>query len=95
MKIDKIIHEPARLLIISHLYVVESADALFLQRQTELSWGNLSSHMTKLEKVGYIRVKKDFQGSKPHTMLELTKKGTEAFEKYRQDMKEMLKKSEV
>ena len=88
-EIDKIIHEPARLTIIAYLYVVDSADALFLQRQTGMTWGNLSSHISKLEAAGYIKVTKEFLGKKPHTTLQLTREGREAFKKYRQDMKQM------
>ncbi len=53
--IDRLIHEPARLMILALLYVVESADFIFLMRQTELTWGNLSSYMSKLEEAGYIQ----------------------------------------
>ena len=88
--VDKVIHEPARLSIVAHLYVVESADALFLLRQTGLTWGNLSSHMSKLEAAGYIEVDKDFVGRKPHTMLRLTRKGRSAFEGYRSRMKHLV-----
>ena len=88
-KIDRIIHEPARLKIMAHLYVVESADFLFLMRQTGLTFGNLSSHMSKLESVGYIKVEKEFVGKKPHTMLRLTKRGRNAFQKYQQTMKQV------
>ena len=88
--IDKLVHEPARFLIMAHLYVVESADFLFLMRQTGLTRGNLSSHMTKLEDAGYLEVVKDFVDKKPHTMLELTKQGREAFRNYRQTMKQVL-----
>jgi len=86
--IDKIIHEPARLNIMAHLYVVDSADFLFLMRQTDLTFGNLSSHMSKLEDVGYIEIIKEFVGKKPHTMLRLTKKGRIAFEEYKKNMKQ-------
>ena len=86
--IDKIIHEPARLNIMAHLYVVESADFLFLMRQTNLTFGNLSSHMSKLESAGYIEIRKEFIGKKPHTMIFLTKKGRTAFEEYRKKMKQ-------
>jgi DNA-binding HxlR family transcriptional regulator len=89
MEIDKLIHEPARLLIISHLYVVESADFLFLMRQTNLTFGNLSSHLGKLEKANYVNIKKEFVGKKPHTMLKLTKKGRDAFLNYRKRMKKV------
>ncbi|PNX46401.1 MAG: transcriptional regulator [Thermoplasmata archaeon M8B2D] len=86
--VDKIIHEPARLNIIAHLYVVDSADFLFLMRQTNLTFGNLSSHMSKLEDAGYVEIIKEFVGKKPHTMLRLTKKGRIAFEEYRKKMKQ-------
>jgi len=54
--IDRLIHEPARYLIMAYLFVAESADALFLQRQTELTWGNLSSHLSRLEAAGYVEM---------------------------------------
>ena len=59
-EIDRIIHEPARLLILSFLYVVEAADFIFLMRETGLTKGNLSSHLNKLEGAGYIDVVKEF-----------------------------------
>jgi len=88
--IDRLIHEPARFLIMAHLYVVESADFLFLMRQTGLTWGNLSSHISKLEEASYIEVEKGFKGKKPHTMLRLTDAGREAFRRYRDSMKQVL-----
>ena len=86
--VDKVIHEPARLTIMAHLYVIESADFLFMMRQTGLTFGNLSAHMSKLEAAGYIKIVKEFVGKKPHTMLVLTTKGRTAFEVYRKNMKE-------
>ena len=88
--IDRLIHEPARLMIMSYLYVVDSADFLFLQRQTGLTLGNLSSHMSKLESAGYIEVVKTFLGKRPHTMLHLTEKGREAVREYRDRMTQVL-----
>lgn len=87
--IDRLIHEPARLMIMAYLYVVESGDFIFLMRQTELTWGNLSSHLTKLEAAGYIEVEKTFKGKKPYTMLHLTDEGRVAFQEYRQYMKQV------
>jgi len=89
LKINKMIHEPARLLIIAHLFVVESADFLFLQRQTGLTWGNISSHLRKLENAGYVAVEKEFIDKKPHTTLKLTDKGQKAFQEYRKNMKQV------
>jgi DNA-binding MarR family transcriptional regulator len=87
--IDRLIHEPARLMILSLLYVVESGDFTFLMRQTGLTWGNLSSHMSKLEAAGYIEVEKEFVNKKPRTMLRLTDEGRAAFREYVQSMKQV------
>ena len=88
-EIDAVIHEPARLSIMAQLYVVESTDFLFLMRQTGLTFGNLSSHLSKLEAAGYVSVKKEFLRKKPHTMLRLTEKGRVALRKYMQSMKHL------
>ena len=87
--IDRIIHEPARLLITAHLYVVESADYVFLMQNTGLTWGNLSSHLSKLEDAGYVEITKEFVQKKPHTMVQLTEPGREAFNAYRRQMKSL------
>jgi len=89
--IDRLIHEPARLMIMAYLYVVESADFLFLMHQTGLTHGNLSSHMSKLEAAGYIEVMKEFVDKKPHTMLRLTDAGRVAFQEYRERIMEVLR----
>ncbi|MFW9968811.1 MAG: winged helix-turn-helix domain-containing protein [Candidatus Odinarchaeota archaeon] len=88
--IDKVIHEPARLMIMSYLYVVESADFVFLRNQTGLTDGNLSSHLNKLESVGYVEVEKKFKGKKPQTILKLSEEGRNAFEIYRRKMEQVL-----
>ena len=89
-EVDRLIHEPARLAVIALLYVVESADFIFLMNQTGLTWGNLSAHMSKLEEAGYIEVVKSFKGKRPNTMLRLTQAGRVAFQAYRQQMKRIL-----
>ena len=88
--IDRLIHEPSRLTIMAHLYVVESADFLFLIRQTGMTWGNLSVHVSKLEAAGYLNVRKEFLGKKPHTIVSLTNSGRVAFDSYRESMKQVL-----
>lgn len=88
--LDRVIHEPARLKIMTHLYVVESGDFTYLMRSTGLTRGNLSSHMSKLEEAGYIEVEKKFIERKPLTMLRLTKEGREAFLNYRSAMGEII-----
>ena len=91
LEIDKIIHEPARLQIMTQLYVVAEADFIYIMHQTGLTWGNLSSHMSKLEAAEYIEVKKEFVDKKPHTILKLTTRGREAFEKYRNAIDQVFK----
>jgi DNA-binding MarR family transcriptional regulator len=88
--IDRVIHAPARLMILTYLYVVESAGFIFLMRLTGLTWGNLSSHLSKLEEVGYVEIEKKFVSKKPHTMIRLTDQGRTAFREYKQSIQEVL-----
>ena len=90
--VDRLIHEPSRLIIIAQLYVVQSADFLFLQNQTQMTPGNLSAHLSKLEHAGYVEVTKEFIERKPHTALALTKKGRTAFKEYRRKVKQFIEK---
>ena len=89
-EIDRMIHEPARLLLVATLSVVESADFLFLMNQTKLTRGNLSSHLSKLEAAGYVEIKKEFVEKIPRTLLRLTEEGRNAFIEYRQKMQQVL-----
>ncbi len=91
-KLDRLIHEPARLSIMSYLYVLESADFLFLLSQTGLTKGNLSSHLSKLETAGYVEIQKEFIEKIPRTMMSITNAGREALMRYRYYMREILNK---
>lgn len=91
LHIDRLIHEPARLIILGMLSVVAEADFLFLMKTAELTRGNLSSHMTKLETAGYIEVRKEFAGKTPRTVLSITPVGKAALDLYRKKMKAVLK----
>jgi len=88
--IDQVIHASARLMVLTYLYVVESADYVFLTRMTGLTWGNLSTHMTRLEEAGYIELTKEFRGKKPHTKIRLTEQGRAAFREYKKSMQQVL-----
>jgi len=88
--IDPIIHVPARLMIVRQLFVVDGADATFLMNRTGLTWGNLGSHLNKLEQAGYVEVEKRFRGKKPCTMIRLTEQGRAAFSEYRSTMQQTL-----
>ena len=81
--LDRLVHEPGRLLVVACLSLVERADYLYVLKQTGLTQGNLSSHLAKLEAGGYVSVEKSFVGKTPRTRLALTPAGKEAFRKYR------------
>ena len=89
-EIDRLVHEPARFRIMAHLFVVENADFLFLERKTGLTRGNLSSHLGKLEAGGYVDISKEFVEKIPRTLLQLSKKGRAAFIDYRLMMMKVL-----
>ena len=87
---DRVIHAPARLMIMTTLYVIEGGDMVFLKKQTNLSWGNLSVQVRRLEDAGYVAVKKEFLENKPHTVVSMTLEGRRAFEAYRIHIKDIL-----
>ena len=88
-EIDRLVHEPARLMVMSLLYVVDSADFTFLVNHTGLTWGNLSVHISKLEDAGYLVVEKVIKGKRPNTTLKLTSQGRHAFRDYARRIKQV------
>ena len=88
--IDRIIHEPARLMIVALLNAVEEADFQYLHHATGLTKGNLSVHLSKLEEAGYVAIQKTFRGKYPLTICRLTKRGIEVLKEYRKTMKAAL-----
>jgi DNA-binding transcriptional ArsR family regulator len=89
--VDRIIHEPARLIIVSLLSGAKEADFLFLMRETGLTKGNLSSHLAKLEDSAYVDIEKTFRGKIPLTLVRLTAKGRAALTGYRKQMNGLLR----
>jgi len=88
--IDRVIHAPARLMVLTYLYAVDHVDYVFLTHLTGLTWGNLSSHISKLEEAGYVEVEKKFVDKKPHSIIRLTEQGRTAFKDYKEQMKQVL-----
>jgi DNA-binding MarR family transcriptional regulator len=88
--LDTIIHAPARLALMTYLYVVDSADYVFLMRLTDLTWGNLASHLNKLEEAGYVAIEKEFRNKKPYSMLRLTEAGRLAYRAYKAGLQDIL-----
>jgi DNA-binding MarR family transcriptional regulator len=92
-ELDRLIHEPARLALTAILSVVESADFLYLQHETGLTKGNLSSHLAKLEEAGYVAIEKTYRGRIPLTLVRLTATGAAAYRAYRARFKKFLEKT--
>ena len=80
--LDKLVHEPARLAILTALSACRRADFTYLQRLTGLTKGNLSSHISKLEEADLVQVEKTFEGKKPVTYLQLTNPGARAIQNH-------------
>jgi DNA-binding transcriptional ArsR family regulator len=89
-EVDRIIHEPARLMVVALLAAVKEADFRYLQEATKLTKGNLSVHLSKLEEAGYVGIEKTFRGKYPLTICRLTEQGREGLETYRKIMKRAL-----
>ena len=89
-EIDRIIHEPARLMIVALLAAVEEADFQYLRQATGLTQGNLSTHLTKLNEAGYVAIEKTFRGKYPLTICRLTERGKEVLDNYRKIIKAAL-----
>jgi DNA-binding HxlR family transcriptional regulator len=93
--LDRVIHEPARLTIMALLSSVESADFLFLLKESELTKGNLSVHLSRLEEAGYVQTEKTFRRKTPHTEYHLTAKGKSAFDGYRKSLDSIFAKKKA
>ncbi|MEP7136500.1 MAG: transcriptional regulator [Chloroflexota bacterium] len=91
--LDRLIHEPARLLIVTILASVASADFLFLQRETALTKGNLSAHLSKLEEASYVKIEKTYKGKLPLTVCKLTSAGKTALKSYRQQLQSFMEQT--
>jgi len=90
--LDRVIHEPARLTLVALLSSVKSADFLYLLKESGLTKGNLSVHLSRLEEAGYVQMEKTFRGKVPHTEYHLTSEGKSAFDQYRKSLGTILNK---
>ena len=86
-EVDRLIHEPSRSVILAVLSAVHSADFLYLLRETNLTKGNLTVHLSKLEAAGYIKIEKTYRGKLPLILCSITPEGSKAFENYRRQLR--------
>ena len=91
LSVDRLVHEPARLVILTVLVEAEEVEFRFLERVSGLTKGNLSGHLAKLEEAGYLVVRKFFRGKLPATSLRITRAGRSALKKYRQQLNQALR----
>lgn len=86
LAIDKLVHEPVRMALLSVLDGVAEADFSFLQRTLQLTQGNLSAHLSRLEVGGLVTVTKSFKGRTPRTTVAITRAGRSARERHWQQL---------
>jgi DNA-binding MarR family transcriptional regulator len=91
--VDRLIHEPSRSVILAVLAAVKEADFLYLQRETGLTKGNLTVHLSKLEEAGYIAIEKTYRGKIPRTVCSITDDGEQAFEQYRRQLQQFIEQT--
>jgi len=82
LELDRVVHEPARLAILTVLASAGSVEFKFLEEVTRLTKGNLNSHATRLESAGYLEVLKSFRGKIPVTTFRITDAGRQALADY-------------
>ncbi|MGH9411596.1 MAG: transcriptional regulator [Vicinamibacterales bacterium] len=80
--LNRLVHEPARLAILVALSACAKADFLFLLNITGLTKGNLSSHVSKLQRAGLVEIEKAYEQKTPVTYLRLTLEGKDALKDY-------------
>lgn len=80
--LDRLLHEPARLAILTALSACRSCDFVYLQSLTAISKGNLSNHLQRLEHGGLVLIVKRFRGRIPQTLVSLTAAGREAIDRH-------------
>jgi DNA-binding MarR family transcriptional regulator len=92
--LDRVVHEPARLALLTALSVLSRADFVYLRRLTGLSKGNLSNHLAKLEEAELVQIEKQFIGKRPNTEVRLTPKGRTAIERHWQQLENLSKSAQ-
>jgi DNA-binding MarR family transcriptional regulator len=86
---DRLVHEPARLAILTALSACRGCDFVYLQSLTAISKGNLSNHLQKLDEGGLVEIEKGFKGRVPNTTIRLTPKGRTAIDRHWRRLEEL------
>ncbi len=94
-KLDPALHSPVRIGIMTVLSTNIEADFNYLKKSMDVTDGNLSSHLSKLEQIGFVKITKGFAGKKTRTTCRITEKGTNAFKSYIEALENIIKKSKT
>jgi len=90
VKLNKMIHQKARLGIMSILMAADEVDFNYLKEQLQLTDGNLSTHLSQLEAQGLIEINKTFIDKKPRTRVRISERGREAFSEYIRELERII-----
>lgn len=94
VELDPVIHAQARLRVVATLATLAPGDRMAftrLQKLLEMTGGNLSTHLRRLENAAYVTVTKTHEGRRPATYVELTSTGRRAFEVYTETLSTLLR----
>jgi DNA-binding transcriptional ArsR family regulator len=91
--LDRLVHEPARLAILTVLTSCRMADLLFLESMTGLTQGNVSSHLKPLEDAGLVIVTRTIRGKRPYTTVQVTPEGRHRYTAYWRQLEALRKQS--
>ena len=90
---DPLLHQTIRSKLVSLLISNDELPFKALKETLEVTDGNLSSHLTKLEKEKYISIEKVFEGKRPKTVVKIAPAGREAFEAYIEALKQFIEEN--
>ena len=90
---DPLLHQPVRSKLLSLLIANDELPFKALKELLGVTDGNLSSHLSKLEKEEYVIIKKSFEGKRPKTVIEISSKGKEAFATYIEALKKFIEEN--
>ncbi len=90
---DPLLHQTVRSKLVSLLIANDELPFKALKESLKVTDGNLSSHLSKLEKEDYIIIEKSFEGKRPKTVVKIAQIGREAFDKYIEALKKFIEES--
>jgi DNA-binding MarR family transcriptional regulator len=90
---DPLLHQNIRSKLISLLISNEELPFKALKEYLKVTDGNLSTHLSKLEKAEYVRIQKIFEGKRPKTVVHITEVGKDAFRKYIEELKNFIEEN--